>query len=119
MRPTDDVQAAGTTAGVQLQWAPASDAALKGYNVYRSSSANGTYSLVNSAPITGTSFLDTAVSPGAVNYYKVSAVDASGESKGTGAAALAVPAAPTNLTAAASTAGVIKLTWSAPTGARR
>ena len=44
-----------------------------GYNVYRSLSADGTYSIIRSA-IASTSYTDTWLSPGTTYYYKVSAV---------------------------------------------
>lgn len=53
---------------VQLNWAPSSDASLVGYNVYRSASAAGPFTRVNSDLIVGTSFTDTGVTAGTYTY---------------------------------------------------
>ena len=45
-----------------------------GYNVYRSSSENGTYSRINTGAVTGNEFTDTNVSAYATYFYKVSAI---------------------------------------------
>ena len=55
---------------------PAAD--LEGYRVYRSSSATGTYTRLNTALVTGTSYADTAAPAGATSYYQLTAVDLSG-----------------------------------------
>ena len=72
--PTD-LFAAGTTSGVSLQWAPVQDSTLTGYDVYRSTSLTGTYALLNSSPITSTSFIDASTTTGSTYYYKVTALD--------------------------------------------
>ena len=51
---------------------------LAGYNVYRASSAGGTYTKLNTALLTGTSFNDTAAPEGVASYYQVTAVNAAG-----------------------------------------
>ncbi len=68
--------------GVSVTWEPVTDSTLKGYNVYSSLSISGGFALLNAAPITGTSFFDTGALPGTILYYKVTAVDGTGESLG-------------------------------------
>jgi hypothetical protein len=64
-------------AGVSIAWAAVADPTLQGYNVYSSTSAGGTYSLLTSSPITSTTFTDISAVFGATTYYHVTAVDAS------------------------------------------
>lgn len=109
--PTDASASANPDGSVTLQWAAVSDSTLAGYNVYRSSSATGTFLKVNTSPVTATSFVDQYASAGVTTYYRVTAVDASGESSADSASVMAVPAAPTSLAAIAVGAGQIRLTW--------
>ncbi len=62
---------------VNLSWI-ASTSQVAGYNVYRSSSLNGTYSKLNSALDAATSFTDDTVASGATYYYDVRSVNSSG-----------------------------------------
>lgn len=62
---------------VNLYWNASSD--VVGYNVYRSTSSNGTYSKINSALDPNTSYTDNSVSAGATYYYEATAVNAAGE----------------------------------------
>ncbi len=117
--PTD-FNAAGTTAGVSLEWAPVQDSTLTGYDVYRSSSLTGTYALLNSTPLAATSFTDITALGGATYYYKVTAYDSTIGTQSLAtlgeATALvttkAAPATPANFTATG-VAGAISLSWSA------
>jgi glycosidase len=70
------LHATASTGAVSLGWNPVADAA--GYNVYRSSVSGGGYLKVNGAPVTGTSFDDTGLANGVVEYYVVKAVDTAG-----------------------------------------
>ena len=58
---------------LSLNWNANTEEDLANYNVYRSTSAGGTYTKVGS-PIT-TSYRDTGLSPNTTYYYKISAVD--------------------------------------------
>jgi hypothetical protein len=60
-----------------LSWAPSSESDLAGYNLYRSTSAEGEYIKVNPALITCTSYLDIGLAPNSDYYYKLSALDRS------------------------------------------
>ncbi|MDY7223283.1 LamG-like jellyroll fold domain-containing protein [Halalkalibacterium halodurans] len=54
---------------IDLSWTAVPDAL--GYNIYRSTEENGTYTQINSAPITTTSYSDTSLTPNTIYYYKV------------------------------------------------
>ncbi|XEC95851.1 LamG-like jellyroll fold domain-containing protein [Paenibacillus tarimensis] len=54
---------------INLSWTAVSGAL--GYNIYRSTEENGTYIKLNSAPITGTSYSSTGLTPNTIYYYKV------------------------------------------------
>jgi|ERR1700691_4087354 len=61
---------------VNLFWNSASDVA--GYNVYRSTAANGTYSKVNPSLNSNTAFTDGTVVSGQTYYYAATSVSSSG-----------------------------------------
>ncbi|ADQ45029.1 coagulation factor 5/8 type domain protein [Caldicellulosiruptor kronotskyensis 2002] len=66
-----------TTTSISLEWSPVPG--VSGYNIYRSFVPEGPYVKVNSSPITSTNYTDSGLDS-ATYYYKVSAVNASGES---------------------------------------
>lgn len=61
---------------VKITWIRVGDNDLSGYNVYRSEIPNGVYVKVNSSPVLETTFTDTQGN--GKNFYKVRAVDTSG-----------------------------------------
>lgn len=68
---------------INLSWTAVSGAVS--YDIYRSSSESGTYSRIGSEPTTtNTSYSDTGLTAGTAYYYKVSAINASGESAASG-----------------------------------
>jgi hypothetical protein len=80
---------------VSLAWTASTSAAGNPsltYNVYRSSGCSGTFALLNSAPISATTFLDAAVPPGTY-CYEATAVLAGLESTPSSEASAVVPAA--------------------------
>ena len=99
-------------ARVTLSWNAVSGATS--YRVYRGT-ASGSLSLLQSG-VTATTFLDTGVVNGTTYYYKVSAVNAAGESPQSAEVSatpqVAAPAAPSNLTATAVSTSQINLAWS-------
>jgi beta-galactosidase len=108
----------GATAGtgqVALTWTASSGATS--YNVKRSTSSGGETTITN---VTGVNYTDTNVVNGTTYYYKVSAVNAYGEStNSTEVSAMPqaqAPPTPSGLGATAGT-GQVVLTWTASTGA--
>jgi len=61
---------------VNLSWN--SSAGAMGYNVYRSSTASGTYSRLNSTTNANTAYTDSTVVPGQTYYYSATSVNSSG-----------------------------------------
>jgi hypothetical protein len=62
---------------VRVGWTSSSDAGANPsltYNVYRAGSCSGQFAKVNSAPLSGISYLDTDVAIGAAYCYQVTAV---------------------------------------------
>jgi uncharacterized protein (TIGR02145 family) len=69
---------------ITINWLPVSDAI--GYYVYRSTTSGGSYSKVESSPISSTSYTNTGLSGGITYYYKVAAYNG----VGTGTLSIAV-----------------------------
>jgi hypothetical protein len=79
---------------VSLAWTASTSAAGNPsltYNVYRSSGCSGTFTPLNTAPISATNFLDAAVPPGTY-CYEATAVLAGLESTPSNEASAVVPA---------------------------
>jgi hypothetical protein len=62
---------------VNLSWNASTGVA--GYNVYRSTSSNGTYSKINSTLDANTAYADSSVASGGTYYYEATAVNSSGQ----------------------------------------
>ncbi|AFM43212.1 cell wall-binding protein [Desulfosporosinus acidiphilus SJ4] len=111
--PTNLSATPANTNQIYLTWSPVSNATY--YNVYRSTSALGSFTVIG-APTT-TNYTDSGLSSGITYYYKVVAVGSVGSS----ADSAIVPAtttvtngaltAPTNPTATALSTNQIYLTW--------
>lgn len=125
-RPTDStppaqptgLTASGTSSGIVLNWNDNGEVDLAGYNIYRASSSSGPFSKLNAALRTLSDFTDTAAPAGATSFYRVSAVDASGN-ESTFATISAfrpnagdTPAAAGNATATANSPTSVTVTWS-------
>jgi Bacterial Ig-like domain (group 2) len=73
-----------TPSSVNLTWGagtiqnPASGQAVAGYNVYRGPVAGGPYTQLNSSPVAGLTYVDSAVSSGQTWYYVCTTVDSLG-----------------------------------------
>ena len=74
--PTGLTATAGAS-GISLDWADTGNAT--GYNVYRSDAAAGTYTKLTGTPVTASAYDDTSA-PVGTSYYRVTAVNAAGES---------------------------------------
>ena len=115
--PTGLTATAGN-AQVALAWtAPASNggSAITGYKVYRSTTT-GTETLLTTLGVV-TSYTNTGLTNGTTYFYKVTAVNAVGESARSGEASakpVTVPSAPRNVTATRSATKGVNLAWTAP-----
>ena len=105
-----------TDTSVTLEWNAVSEA--NGYNVYRSNSANGAYTKINTIVVSGATFTNTGVSPYTSYWYKVSAITVGVES------ALSSPAlgttllsAPGNVQVTSVTDASVSLAWNTLSGA--
>jgi hypothetical protein len=80
-----------TSYSVSLYWNASTNVA--GYNVYRSTAANGTYAKVNPNLDAGTAYTDSTVASGQTYYYEATAVNSSGQesSRSTPPVVAAVP----------------------------
>jgi Abnormal spindle-like microcephaly-assoc'd, ASPM-SPD-2-Hydin len=67
----------GTQYSVNLSWDSSAD--VTGYNVYRSTSENGTYSKINSTLDPNTTYTDSTVSAGQTYYYAATSVNSAGQ----------------------------------------
>ncbi len=114
------VTAAGVATGVNLGWSASTATDLAGYNVYRSGSATGTFTKVNAALLTGTTYADTTAPQGVTSYYQVTATDISGNESAKSSTVNALrpdttaPAAVTGVSATGVATG-INLGWTART----
>lgn len=119
--------ATGNQSYIGLSWNSVSNASR--YNVYRSTSAYGSFSLVKST--TSTSYTDSSVSSGMTYYYKISAENSYGESSlssyvsakpgtsgGGGGSSTTKPSTPTGLKATANQS-YIGLSWNAVSNATK
>ena len=106
--------------GIALDWADNSEPDLAGYNVYRSDSADGTFNKLNNEPLAASEYNDTDALEGQFSYYRVTAVDETGnESEPITDSAErplpdTAPGIPNGLTATPSQDG-ISLAWDANT----
>jgi hypothetical protein len=80
---------ASSTHSVGLSWT-ASSSSVAGYNVYVSPSSAGPYSLLNSAPVPSTTYLDTNVLSGDTYYFRITSVSSSYQESAPSAAVRAV-----------------------------
>ena len=88
--------------GILLNWTDNSENDLSGYNVYRSTSSNGSFSILNSGLLSSSAFEDTTAPQGVVSFYRVSAVDFTGNESGFATTSATrpvsnIPAAPTGV----------------------
>ena len=128
--PTGLTATATSSSVIGLSWnavTPPANCTISSYNVYRSTTSGftpGSGNLIASG-VTGTTYSNTGLAASTAYYYDVEAVDAQGSSglslqatattQGNGNSCSAVPAAPTGLTATASSSSIIGLSWNAVT----
>jgi hypothetical protein len=117
--PTGVEAEADTSTSIIVSWNSVTGGnPATGYNVYEAVGANGQYIKLNTTPITGTSTRVTGLSAGATRYYKVTAINESGESAKSSYAYATTPtatvSAPTGVTATALSSNSIRITWNVP-----
>ena len=83
--PTPPDSPTGITIGlyysyIKVTWSPNTESDINGYNIYRSTSANGTYGKINSYLITSSlvEYDNAGLIQGTTYYYKLTAVDNAG-----------------------------------------
>ncbi|MFK7776235.1 MAG: discoidin domain-containing protein [Saprospiraceae bacterium] len=70
VEPPSNLQVSNNSNSVNLNWNSPTNETIVGYNIYRSSSVNGTFQKINNNIITGTSFSDNSPMSGE-NFYLV------------------------------------------------
>lgn len=116
--PTSGLTATSvSTSSIQLTWGEVTDATS--YNIYRSLTENGTYTLI--ANVTTTTYIDTGLIQNTTYYYRVEAINEteSGTLTAPVNATTTAIEAPSNVTATETTATSIVLNWTAVTNAER
>jgi len=119
--PTNVNATATSTSSITVRWSSVPRAA--GYKVYRSTNADGAYSLVESS--TSTTYTDNGLSASTTYYYKVSAYNSAGDGELSFYASVMtqmppasnVPDVPTNIVVTVASASSITVSWSSVSGA--
>ncbi len=67
---------------VALSWTPSTSSGVTGYNTYSSQVSGGPYTKLTGAPVTVSSYTDSAVQAGQTYYYVVTSIDSSNVESG-------------------------------------
>jgi len=116
--PSAFTATATSTAQINLAWTDNSSNET-GFKIERSTTSNGTYTLVTTTAANATSYSNTGLAASTTYYYRVFATNAVGDSSKISASATTqtpaptptAPTAPTTLTATATSASQINLSW--------
>ncbi len=76
---TETLSGTGTVAAYSVNLSWNSSSGVAGYNVYRSTSASGAYSKINSTLDANTAYTDSTVVSGQAYYYEATSVNSSGQ----------------------------------------
>ena len=90
--PPTGLVAVASGSSVQLSWTASTDAGLAGYNVYRSTTANGVYGKINPSLVTTPAYTDSTAAPGTEYFYAVRAEVSGLESANSNIASVSLPA---------------------------
>jgi fibronectin type 3 domain-containing protein len=114
--PTNVTAAAASCAQVNVGWSASTDINVRSYSILRGTTPTG-LTQVAIAPVTITSFSNYGLSASTKYYYGIEAVDTSGYvskvSTIASATTMALPSAPTHVTATANSSMQIAVNWSA------
>jgi predicted esterase/P pilus assembly chaperone PapD len=114
--PTGLAVAVNNYSKLNLSWTDKSNNET-GFEIYRSATSGGTYTIVATAAANAVSYTDTALAASTAFYYKIRAIGNYGESAYTSVANATTapkplpPAVPTNLITQAISTQIVKLTW--------
>lgn len=112
--PTNLVTTAITGARIDLSWTDASDNET-GFEIHRSITSGSGFSLVTTSPANSTSFSDVNLQSNQQYYYKIRAINSSGQSGFTAESSATTlglpPEPPTTLTASGASSTSILLNW--------
>jgi hypothetical protein len=113
--PTNLVKQSGAPGQITLSWTPPSGS-ISYYNIYKSTNQFTGYTVDSSSNTTTKTI--TGLTNGTIYYFKVTAVNSSGESSQSTVWAsriLAIPGAPTDISSSEITQTSLKLNWQIPT----
>ena len=79
------------TGQVSLDWADNTEGDLAGYNVYRGTTAGGSYAKVNISLVTSSAYTDPGLTNWTTYYYVVRAVDTAAQESGNSSEVAATP----------------------------
>ena len=111
--PTNLQATAASSSVINLTWNDASNNEV-GFRVYRGTTPTTVTTLVATLGVGATSYQNTGLAAGTNYYYAVTAFNSAGESALSNVATattVSIPAAPTNLQAAAASSSAINLAW--------
>src|SRR3954452_7049851 len=101
--------ATATQTGITLKWAANHEPDLASYQVSSATSSSGPFTVLTTAPASATTYTDTAATAGVRTYYRLAAVDKSGNASApatanaTGTATVTTSSSTTSTTTALST----------------
>ena len=114
--PPAGVTVTPRSTGLFVDWADSSATDLAGYDIYRSSASDGTFTKLNGARLTTSQYLDTSAPTGATSFYEVRATDLSGNSSAPGTANGARPSIAFRSASSAHNSGATSLVLPRPAG---
>ena len=100
---------------IAVSWNDKNIPDLISYNIYRSNTENGTYTLIGTVGNGSTAYYDVTVTAGTTYWYKVTCTTPRGTSGWSQAMSGVLMPTPKNLTATIPSNGQVRLTWTEPT----
>jgi len=105
---------AQTTRDVDLSWTASTTTQVTGYNVQRSTSTSGPFTILNTALIAGTSYVDATAVVGSTYTYEVIAVAPACTPTSTTPCGSSAPSAPATTAVPAQPVAVVTVTIAIP-----